>query len=507
MGNSPHTASTSVHILDDYSLLNIFYLYRLFLLSEDDLFLPEGDCGWAGERWWHKLAHVCRRWRNLILGSASYLRLCLYCTKGTPIADMLAHSPPLPLVIEYDYYEDSDIAAEDEECLILALEQRNRILRIRLRIMMDTSNLQKFIMAIDEEFPILEYLSIVSPNQRTALMLPETLHAPRLHQLSLIGFIPPIRSRLLTTAVGLVTLFLSMTHPSTCFHPNDLLHCLSLTPQLEVLVIGLLFPFPHREVERQLTRTLITTPMTFPNLRRLLFDGVSAYLEALVHRITTPGLEELVIRFINQLMFSIPHVLQFIGRTENLSFGSVSFSFSTEGVHVMGYPREGSGKYDLLISVHCSALDWQVSSIAQISNALSQAFYMVEHLTLLHDAHGQSSEEHGEVDHTDWQKLLGSFSNVKTIRIDDGLVKGFCRCLQLDDGELPLDFLPELQELRYIGRSDTDDSFTPFINARQIAGRPVTLVRLSPSPSPSESPSEGPTITLARSDVENDSNT
>jgi hypothetical protein len=124
-----------------------------------------------------------------------YLRLCLYCTKGTPIADMLAHSPPLPLVIEYDYYEDFDIAAEDEEGLILALEHRDRILRIRLRTMVDTSNLQMYIMAIDEEFPILEYLIIVSPNQRTAMILPETLHAPRLHQLSLIGFIPPIRSR------------------------------------------------------------------------------------------------------------------------------------------------------------------------------------------------------------------------------------------------------------------------------------------------------------------------
>lgn len=97
---------------------------------------------------------------------------------------------------------------------------------------------------------------------------------------------------------------------------------------------------------------------------------------------------------------------------------------------------------------------------------------------------------------------------MKTIHIDDGLVEEFCRCLPLDDGELPLDFLPELQELGYIGRSDdTDDSFAPFINARQNAGRPVTLVRQSPTPSPSESPSEGPTITLTRSDVENDSNT
>ena len=95
MNNSPLT--TSIHILDDYSLLNIFYLYRPFLLGEDgndsDRLLG-GSEGWADEHWWFKLTHVCRRWRNLILGAASYLGLCLACTNGTPVADMLAHSPP-----------------------------------------------------------------------------------------------------------------------------------------------------------------------------------------------------------------------------------------------------------------------------------------------------------------------------------------------------------------------------------------------------------------------------
>jgi hypothetical protein len=34
MGNSPHSAP--IHILDDDSLLHIFYLYRPFLLGEDE---------------------------------------------------------------------------------------------------------------------------------------------------------------------------------------------------------------------------------------------------------------------------------------------------------------------------------------------------------------------------------------------------------------------------------------------------------------------------------------
>ena len=63
-------------------------------------------------------------WRNLILGSASYLGLCL-------VADMLAHSPPLPLIIDYDS-EIGDIGAEDEEGIAHALQQRDRVRRIRL---------------------------------------------------------------------------------------------------------------------------------------------------------------------------------------------------------------------------------------------------------------------------------------------------------------------------------------------------------------------------------------
>jgi hypothetical protein len=115
--------------------------------------------------------------------------------------------------------------------------------------------------------------------------------------------------------------------------------------------------------------------------------------------------------------------------------------------------------------------------MAQISKSLSQIFSAIEHLTLEHEAHSQSSEEHDEVDRTEWRNLLRPFSNVKTLRIEDGLVEELSRCLQLEDGELPLELLPQLQELTCSGSGDTGDAFTSFIDARQNAGRPVTLFR------------------------------
>jgi hypothetical protein len=317
MGNSPRT--TSIHVLDDDSLLHVFHLYQPFLLGEDqdDNARLEGGRGWVGGRWWFKLAHVCQRWRNVILGKASYLGLSLVCTKGTPVADMLAHSPPLPLVIDYKF---RDITPEDEEGIILALKQRNRIYRVRLQA--PAASLQKFTMAIEEEYSILEYLIIklLDTDQGTTLMFSETLQAPRLRHLLLVCFPFSIGCPLLTTAAGLVRLRLTIDHPSTYFHPNALLQWVSLMPQLEMLSVYFKFSIPNRDVERQLAHMPIIAPVTLPNLRHFEFCGVSSYLETVVHRLTTPRLNKLQITFFNQLTFSVPCLLQFIETAENLSF-------------------------------------------------------------------------------------------------------------------------------------------------------------------------------------------
>ena len=473
MGSSPHPAS--IHILDDDSLLHVFYLYRPFLLGEDEdenSRLIGGTRNWDRGRWWYELAHVCQRWRDVILGSVSYLGLSLVCTYGTPVADMLEHSPPLPLVIDY-FYGDCDIT--DEEGAILALMQRDRVHRVRLRA--PVTCLQKLIAVMDEEYPFLEYLIIEPPQEdrSTILILPGTLQAPNLRHLSLAGFALPIESRLLTTAVGLATVSLLMIVPSTYFHPHALLHWLSLMPQLETLAILFVFSVPSRGIERQLAHMPIITPITLPNLHYFGLRGVSAYLEALVHRITTPRLERLFINFFNQLTFSVPRLVQFLNTTENLRFDSARFWFDDKEVYVEVYTPRAKMKAFFIINVFCWHLDWQVSSVAQISNSFTHLFSAVEHLTLEHEVHSQSSEAHNEVNHTDWRKLLKSFGNAKTLWIGNGLVEQLSRSLELEDGELPLELLPELQELKYSRSGDTVDAFTSFINAHQNAGRPVTV--------------------------------
>jgi hypothetical protein len=406
-----------------------------------------------------------------MLGSASYLGISLVCTYGAPVADMLAHSPPLPLVV--DFFEIGRVITPgDEDGIILALNQRDRVLRVRFNT--PVTSLQKFIAAVDKEYPILEYLVIVLPFEdvNTNLIFPETLQAPHLCHLKLRGFSLRIGSRLLTTAVGLVSLHLVMVHPSTYFHPNTLLQWISRMPYLEKLTIFFKFPILKRDVERQLTHT---PDITLPNFRHLEFHGVSTYLEALVHRIITPRLEKLKVNFFDQLAFSVPRLLQFMKTTDNLRFDSARFSFSNRKVDTVVYPHGEAKVYALGIVVKGCHSDRQVSSMAEISNSLSPMFFAVEHLNLQRRAGSRSSEVLNEVGRAEWRKLLRPFSSVKTLRIEKGLVKELSRCLQLEDEELPLGLLPELQEIKYYGRAC--DAFTSFINTRRNAGRPVTLVR------------------------------
>jgi hypothetical protein len=449
---------------------------------------------WDREHWWYKPAHVCRRWRNLILGSASFLGLSLACTHGTPVADMLAHSPPLPLII--DYLDDRNIEGDRniEEGIFLALEQPNRIRCIRVALYLQ--DLQKFVMAIDDELPVLECLLMglmgAGREDDAALVFPEKIQAPHLRHLVLINVTPPIGSRLLTTAMGLVTLCISMHDSSPYLNPNSLLQCISSLPQLDTLVIII---FLNRDVETQLSHTPTITHTTLPNLRLLSFQGVSAYIEVLIRQIATPRLEQLHIKFFDPLTFSIPCLVRFMNTRENkkLRFDSAKFEFSIERDRVETYLDENRW-CSFSMGVNVLHLNGHVSSLAQIVDAPGQVFSAMEHVILDHKEDSRSSEEdlEVEVDRTEWHKLLRPFSNVKYLRVNHGLVEEFSRYLRLDDGELAPELLPELRELTYSGSSNDGDAFTSFIDARRNAGHPVSLVRRSlspPSPPPAPAPS------------------
>ncbi|KAF8489532.1 hypothetical protein F5888DRAFT_1160992 [Russula emetica] len=249
---------TSIHMLNDDTLLNIFSLYPQDIVAayEDLSSWPE----WDKAHWWYKLVHVCRRWRYLILSSPVRLSLHLVCTYGTPVADMLAHSPPLPLIIAY-LDANRNVSVEDEEAILLALQDRDRVCRIGL--MMPAMKLLNPIIAMDGQFPVLERLFIWPlTHDNMSLMLPTRFQALHLRMLSLDHVVIPVRSPLLTTTVGLVELGLWNMPLLASFRPSDLVVLLSSMPQLGSLAIGFKSPVPTGDVERQLLHTPIRTPVT-----------------------------------------------------------------------------------------------------------------------------------------------------------------------------------------------------------------------------------------------------
>jgi hypothetical protein len=109
------------------------------------------------------------------------------------------------------------------------------------------------------------------------------------------------------------------------------------------------------------------------------------------------------------------------------------------------YPREEA---TLSMCIGCRHLDWQVSSTAQIFDALSPVISAVEHLTLKHERYAIPSAWRNEADRTQWRKLLGSFGNVKTLRAPNGLVRELSRSLRSDNGEHPLGLVPDVEGAR-----------------------------------------------------------
>jgi hypothetical protein len=391
---------------------------------------------------------------------------------------MLAHSPPVPLIIDhFDRYRG--LTAEDEEGIILALKHRDRVRRIRL--IKPIPVLQKLVIALDGEFPILEFLYV--EHQRyyrpaikhiTNLNLPESFRAPHLRQLVLMNFATPIESPSLTTMGNLVTVFLSKIPSSAYIHPNALIQRLSLMPQLETLVIGFSCYNPRRDVERQSLRSPIMTRVTLPNLRWLGFRGTSAYLEALLPWVTIPLLEKLQVCFFNRMMYSIPHLRQFMSTAGNLRLKTAIFTFDHDCLNVTAHPHEGTRVYTFYMELGGKHLDWQVVSAAQVFHALRTVFSAVEHLTLSSTRYNISSEWNNEADSIRWRELLESFGQVKTLRVDYGLDGQLSRALQPGEGESPTDLLPELQELLYSPRAQ-HNAFTLFVDARRKAGSPVTV--------------------------------
>ena len=483
MRNSPSDSNPPIHILDDDSLLNIFYLYQPAVPVDVDIesrpgtFSPPRWGEWSRERWWHKLSHVCQRWRRLIFASASYLGLCLVCTYGTPVARMLECSPALPIVLDYAHQTRRWTVA-DEEGILLALQHRARVRCIRLFVPRLREG--KLFMAIETEFPVLEYLYVGISSLmevRPGLEIPHSFQALHLCHLALSRCSFLVASPSLMTSAGLVTLSLKFLPLQSRHHAYDLFRQLSHLSQLVVLRIAVADGFSTDESEEEQLDIPFITHFTLPNLRLFEFAGHTNYLETLLPWMTTPLLEKLQIIFLPYLTipnptYTLPGLLQYMSKVDVLGFGSAKFVFNLDRATVWVYPREGARVCVFYLRIINKPFGLQVSDMARIFEGLSPIFSTVVDLTLDYSDHNLTYDGPRPVQ---WRNLLGSFNHVKTLRVHGIFAENFSRSL-LSDGEPLPEVLPELQVLECPVGCDGSDAFATFVNVRKAAGYPIRLI-------------------------------
>ena len=75
----------------------------------------------------------------------------------------------------------------------------------------------------------------------------------------------------------------------------------------------------------------------------------------------------------------------------------------------------------------------------------------------------------GAIDSATWHDLLRPFIGMKWIHIDEALLEELSRALEVGEVGSDPGFLPNLQSIHA-----EHNLFVSFIEARQVAGRPVT---------------------------------
>ncbi|KAH9028410.1 hypothetical protein EDB84DRAFT_1563134 [Lactarius hengduanensis] len=462
-----HMHATTINSFPDNVLLEIFDFYR----RHQDLCGSHFYSMWD----WHRLAHVCPRWRRIILSSPRRLNLQLLCTHGTPVRNNLVYWPPFPIIIDYCTYRGTDdrksLTPGDEDNVVAALEDSARV--------------------IGKPFSALTHLWLTSNDDKVPTLPDEFLGlpAPSLRVVHLEGISFPALPRLLSSALGLVDLRLLDIPRDHHISPGVLVSSLAALTGLRTLLIGFRSPTPS-------SRTIRQDPMTrigLPSLTTFGFHGVKEYLEDLVAQIDTPQLDYFRISYFNRLDFQVPQLSRFIVRTQSLylaRFKRARVDFGANNVYVSLYcEREELLESHFSLQISCQGLDWQVSHVAQ---TLSQSAALLSNVgDLSIDARELSPGGKDYMDDTEWLDLLRPFTAVETLHVSRKLAGHVARGLKGVTGDMVIEILPSLYSLSLEDEPLT--SVERFVEVRRLSGRPVTIVneffeRLKSPPEPERVP-------------------
>ena len=272
----------------DDVLLNIFDFYRI------DSYGPIGIDSFPIPWTWGSLAHVCRRWRQIIFASVCRLDLQFLCTPKTHVRELLDFLPPaMPIMVWSCYIPQTQSLStpsddsEDGSQVITAIEQRDRVQWIHLENLPD-SVLEKTVKMMQETFPTLKRLRLLAEYEIAPVLSEEFLggSAPSLESLWLKGIPFPDIPKLLLTMNALVYLRLEKIPESGYFSPEAMVTALSTCTELGTLVIMFQPGDPHPDLTSQEITSIAR--VFLPELTFFSFTGNGRYSNNFIPRIESP---------------------------------------------------------------------------------------------------------------------------------------------------------------------------------------------------------------------------
>ena len=457
--------STTIDILPDGILLEIF----VFILSGRTRFIR--DCPiWN----WHKLVHVCRRWRQLIFASPIHLDLQLLCTRRTPIKKDLGLWPAFPLVIDYHYFRDARLPTLEN--IFTALEQRDRVRHINISV--PGSLFGELFAAMEKPFPALTHLCLLRDNHEDEPIIPGAFlggSAPLLRDIFFSGILFPGIPTFLSSACDLVNLRLDDILHTSFPSPEAMVTCLATLTKLETIFIR--FQAPTTRPDR--IRVPPETWAILSSLTSFSFKRNNAYLEDFVARINAPRLNSIDITYTeDDFQVQATELARFIERS-NLRptrSGHTTIYFEFGRTFFLFY--HDTNPNDSAITVEIESLEILSEQGVDMTMVLCQAEVLLSDVVHL-EIESDCPREIGEDDDTDniwWLEFFHLFIAVETLRISYQFVEVVAHAFEKMPVEMVTQVLPALKSLHLEGpftQSATIEGLSSTF--RQAFGRPLII--------------------------------
>jgi hypothetical protein len=439
---------------------------------------------------WHRLAHVCRRWRGIIFAYPHYLRVGLVIRKNMGSATQVLDCwPALPIFIRYDVW-DAPLSRQDEDNAIAALKHSDRIRDINLPLPL--SNLLEKSTIWLESFPALECLCIGSEygTRKTFMVFPSTFlggstpTSHRLRHIQLQDVSIPTLPQLLLSSRDLVSLALGsgiFSDGGILPPPDAFATCLSATTQLESLHFHFTGPVsPEGETS---THSVSHPPslVVLSALIRITFEGTNEYFEDFVSRIRAPLLKRITVHVLDlepPQVLDISQLSQFISRTEYMRSCPVETraSLSESCFQIkLDFPLPSPlQQQEIYLEVMC---DQESGGASQLVNVCRQLSPLISGVKLVNiGAYTEPTSTQDEADTSSWLKLFRQFSGAREVALS-GLYGGIAHALE-QSTNTGLEVFPTLCILRLCDRM----SATPlgirsfFAERRRRTGRPIIVL-------------------------------